>query len=46
MKKFLSRLHNISLWFVGIVFTVAGFAAFCVVVGLIVIGIRKRVTGA
>ena len=46
MKKFLSRLHNIWLWFVAIVFTVAGFAAFCVVVGLIVIGIRKLVTGA
>lgn len=46
MKKFLRRLHNIWLWFVAIVFTIAGFVAFCVVVGLIVIGIRKLVTGA
>lgn len=41
MKNFLRRLHNIWLWFVAIVFTIAGFVAFCVVVGLIVIGIRK-----
>lgn len=46
MKKFLRPLHNIWLWFVAIVFTVAGFVAFGVVVGLIVIGIRKLVTGA
>lgn len=41
MKNFLRRLHNIWLWFVAIVFTVAGFVAFGVVVGLIVIGNRK-----
>ncbi len=46
MKKFLRRLHNIWLWFVAIVFTIAGFVAFCAVVGALVIGIRKLVTGA
>lgn len=46
MKKFLRRLHNIWLWFVAIVFTIAGFVAFCVFVGLIVIGIQKLQTAA
>lgn len=39
--KILKVLQEIWLWTVAVVFTIAGFAAFCVVVGLIVIGIRK-----
>lgn len=37
----LKRLQNIWLWTVAIVFTIAGFGAFCVFIGLLVIGTRK-----
>lgn len=39
--KILKVLQNVWLWTVAVVFTVAGFAAFCVFIGLIVIGARK-----
>ena len=39
--KILKALQNVWLWTVAVVFTIAGFAAFCVFVGLIVIGIQK-----
>lgn len=39
--KILKVLQNVWLWTVAVVFTIVGFVAFCVFIGLIVIGIRK-----
>lgn len=39
-----SRLQDIWLWTVAVVFTIAGFCAFCVFIGLIVIGVQKLFT--
>jgi hypothetical protein len=41
--KILKVLQNVWLWTVAVVFTIAGFIAFCVFVGLIVIGIQKLI---
>lgn len=39
--KILKVLQEIWLWTVAVVFTIAGFTAFCTFIGLIVIGVRK-----
>ncbi len=39
--KILKVLQEVWLWTVAVVFTIAGFAAFCAFIGLIVIGARK-----
>ena len=39
--KIVKVLQEVWLWAVAVVFTIAGFAAFCVFIGLIVIGIQK-----
>ena len=41
--KIVKVLQEVWLWAVAVVFTVAGFAAFCVFIGLIVIGIQKLI---
>jgi hypothetical protein len=41
--KILKVLQNVWLWTVAVVFTIAGFTAFCAFIGLIVIGIQKLI---
>lgn len=41
--KILKVLQDVWLWTVAVVFTVAGFAAFCIFVGSIVICIQKLI---
>lgn len=41
--KILKVLHEVWLWAVAVVFTVAGFVVFWVFIGLIVIGIQKLI---
>ena len=41
MKKFLRRLHNIWLWIIAIVFTLAGLCAFIAFIGVLSIKIHR-----
>lgn len=41
--KILKVLQEVWLWTVAVVFTIAGFVAFCVFIGLIAINIQKLI---